>query len=84
LIASELRSDYADSDEAAALAVDAALAAIGVERVVWASRLEDVRDEYGSLLTLFKSMEAWLGSTGSPDPDTWSPVVQLFPSLDAA
>ena len=84
LIASELRSDYADSDEAAALTVDAALAAIGVERVVWASRLEDVRDEYGSLLTLFKSMEAWVGSTGSPDPDTWSPVVQLFPSLDAA
>jgi hypothetical protein len=83
LTAGELRSDYADSDEAAALAVDAALAAIGVERVVWASRLEEVRDEYGSLLTLFRSMAAWLGSTASLRSKTWSPAVQLFPSLNA-
>jgi hypothetical protein len=83
LIASELRSDHPDSDEATALAIDAALAAIGVKQVVWASRLEEVRDEYGSLLTLFRSMAAWLGSTASLRSKTWSPAVQLFPSLNA-
>jgi hypothetical protein len=75
MIARKLRSDRSDPDDAAGLTVDAALVTIGVDRALWASRLEDVRDEYDSLLTLFKSMAAWLGSTGTLRPDRWSPVV---------
>jgi hypothetical protein len=75
IIARKLRSNRPDPNDAAGLTVDAALGAIGVERAIWASRVEDVRDEYHSLLTLFKSMAAWLGSTGTLRPDRWSSVV---------
>ena len=57
-IVHELVPNHPDGAEAAALAVDTALGAIGVERTLWAPRLEKVRDEYGSLLTLFESMAA--------------------------
>jgi HD-like signal output (HDOD) protein len=44
--------------EASAAAVDEALGSIGTGRAAWAIRLDKVRDEYGSLLTLFESMAA--------------------------
>lgn len=75
MIARQLKSHRKDPNDPASLTVDAALGAIGVERAIWASRVEDVRHEYHSLLTLFKSMAAWLGSTGTLRPDRWSSVV---------
>jgi hypothetical protein len=44
--------------EASAAAVDEALGSIRTGRAAWAIRLDKVRDEYGSLLTLFESMAA--------------------------
>jgi HD-like signal output (HDOD) protein len=57
-IVRELNHSDPNAVDASAAAVDVALGAIGVERATWAARVDKVRDEYGSLLTLFESMAA--------------------------
>jgi HD-like signal output (HDOD) protein len=57
-IVRELNRNDPYGADASAAAVDAALAAVGVDRPTWAARVDKVRDEYGSLLTLFESMAA--------------------------
>jgi len=57
-IVRELNHSDPNAEDASAAAVDDALGAIGIERATWAARVDKVRGEYGSLLTLFESMAA--------------------------
>jgi HD-like signal output (HDOD) protein len=57
-IVRELNRNAPHTADEASAAVDEALAAIGLDRAAWADRVDKVRDEYGSLLTLFESMAA--------------------------